>query len=360
MRVSSKGVCVVIAAFKAKATIGRAVKSALAQDCVDEIIVCDDGSQDGTADAARLEDDGTGRLIVHELPRNVGPAAARNVAFAAARSPYICILDSDDYFLPGRVARLVNADVGEWDMIADDILIVPESHDATGTGVSRSEPPSHGMVLRLEPFVRANISRAGQSRKEWGFLKPLMRREFLTRHGLRYDESLRLGEDYAFYVRALIAGARFKVVDACGYVAIERTTSLSSRHTAEDLQAIAEFDARCLDSEAKLTSAERSAIGAHLDATRLKSTYRTILQIRKDQGFGPALVALLRVPSAWLYILAETLRAKTVVLLSRFGFEAQGGSSARLLIGARSIAREPDAGQRAEGRLHVSVGSGRT
>lgn len=356
----SKGVCVVIAAFNAKATIGRAVKSALAQDCVEEVIVCDDASHDGTATVARLQDDGTGRLLVHELPRNVGPAAARNVAFAASRSPYICILDSDDYFLAGRVARLLDADVGEWDMIADDILIVPENRDATETFAPGSEPPNRSMELRLAAFVMANISRAGQSRKEWGFLKPLMRREFLTRHDLRYDESLRLGEDYAFYVRALIAGARFKVVGACGYVAIERDTSLSSRHSGRDLEAIAEFDARCLASEPSLTSSERAAIAAHLDATRLKSNYRTILEIRKERGLVPALVALLRVPSVWLYVLAETLRAKTVMLMSRFGYQMRGGSGPRLLVGAPSIAPEPDVGQRAERMLRVSIGSERT
>ena len=64
-----------------------------------------------------------------------------------------------------------------------------------------------------------------------GFLKPIIKREFLQSHALRYDETLRLGEDYALYTQALIAGARFCVVGARGYVAIQRGTSISARHT---------------------------------------------------------------------------------------------------------------------------------
>ena len=62
-----------------------------------------------------------------------------------------------------------------------------------------------------------------------GFLKPLMRRAFLDRHGLRYGP-LRLGEDYDLYARALILGARFGLCDPCGYLAVVREESLSGSH----------------------------------------------------------------------------------------------------------------------------------
>ena len=91
-------VCVVIPAYNAQATIARAVNSALAQDYVQEVVVCDDASDDDTSSIARLQDDGTGRLSVITLPKNAGPAAARNVAFAASRSALR---------LPSRFRRLL-------------------------------------------------------------------------------------------------------------------------------------------------------------------------------------------------------------------------------------------------------------
>ena len=92
--------------------------------------------------------------------------------------------------------------------------------------------------IDLNAFVRANLSGGDSNRHEWGFLKPLIRRDFLTRHGLVYDETLRLGEDYDLYVRMLQAGARFRAIREVGYAARWRDDSLSSRHRTADLAAL--------------------------------------------------------------------------------------------------------------------------
>lgn len=72
-----------------------------------EIVVVDDGSDDGTADrarafAARRADV---RLIV--LPRNGGVAAARNAALRVARGAYVWCVDWDDRWEPDIVARML-------------------------------------------------------------------------------------------------------------------------------------------------------------------------------------------------------------------------------------------------------------
>ena len=304
---SDPQVCVIIAAFNAERTIARAVRSALAQKFVTEVIVCDDASRDATVAVARDCDDDTGRLSVITSPRNVGPAAARNIALASSRAPLVCLLDSDDYMLPGRISRLIASGGEGWDFLADDIVIVPEALDSELIAL----PPQHtGMTVRLAEFVRSNISRPGKPRAELGFMKPIMRREFLERNRLRYDEALRLGEDYALYVQALIAGAVFKVVSACGYVAVERSTSISSRHSAADLKRIVDFDAACLASPAALSEQERAALEAHQRATLDKYRYRVVLDTKSTEGLLAALRVLAAMPGAWPYIAAETLRAK--------------------------------------------------
>ena len=329
---SDPQVCVIIAAYNAERTIARAVRSALAQKFVTEVIVCDDASCDATVAVARDCDDDTGRLSVITQPRNVGPAATRNVALASSRAPLVCLLDSDDYMLPGRISRLIASGGDDWDFIADDIVIVPEALDSELIAL----PPQHtSMTVRLADFVRSNISRPGKPRAELGFMKPLMRRSFIERNSLRYDEALRLGEDYALYVQALIAGAVFKVVSASGYVAVERSTSISSRHSAADLKRIADFDAACLASSAALSEEERSALEAHLRATLDKYRYRVVLDTKSAEGMPAALRKLLAMPSAWPYIAAETIRAKLKAYaphLSR-GRERESEGKVRYLIG---------------------------
>jgi succinoglycan biosynthesis protein ExoU len=101
--------------------------------------------------------------------------------------------------------------------------------------------------LTLSEFARGNLPTKARRRRELGFLKPIIRRAFLDAHGIRYDPRLRLGEDLLLYSRCLMAGARFKVVEACGYCAVQYGSSLSGLHRTEDIarlhQALTEFAA---------------------------------------------------------------------------------------------------------------------
>lgn len=310
MTLADTGVCVVIAAFNAQLSIGRAVRSALMQDHVREVLVVDDASGDATADAARQHDDGSGRLSVIALARNVGPARARNIALERSRQPYFCVLDSDDYFLPGRLAKLFANPAESWDLIADDIVIVPEEFAARPVTIIQKNPPGGVLTLDLATFVLSNVSDPTRPRGEMGFLKPVIRRQFLQQHGIQYEDKLRLGEDYALYARALMAGARFRVVSASGYIAIERQESISGRHTTADLANLAAFDAECLETAPNLIANDRAALARHLTATRHKLHHRQLLDCKKDRGLLAALGILWRMPGSLPHIAAETIRAR--------------------------------------------------
>ncbi len=93
-------ISVVIPAFNAERHIGRAVRSVLAQTrAADEIIVVDDGSTDGTAEAVRSFGE-TVRLI--QQP-NAGASVARNTGIEAAAGEWIAFLDADDEWLPEKL-----------------------------------------------------------------------------------------------------------------------------------------------------------------------------------------------------------------------------------------------------------------
>lgn len=222
---------VIIAAWNASATIGRAVESALAQVGPVEVVVVDDASSDCTAELvsswARCEP----RLTLLRQPENRGPAAARNRAIEETRAPWIAVLDADDMMAPDRLVRLVDrAEAEGVDFLADDIEKVAEA-DPDGPRRRLYSDTAIGEIdIDAATFIRANIfARVGRARGEMGFLKPVMRRAFLERHGLSYGD-LRLGEDYDLYARALILGARFRLTDPHGYVAVVRPSSLSGKH----------------------------------------------------------------------------------------------------------------------------------
>jgi glycosyltransferase involved in cell wall biosynthesis len=103
-------VSVVIPLYNKAAYIHRALESVLAQAFADfELIVIDDGSTDGSADAVRRHTDPRIRLISQE---NAGVGAARNRGMAEAKSGWVAFLDADDEWLPGFLAKIVEL-IGE-------------------------------------------------------------------------------------------------------------------------------------------------------------------------------------------------------------------------------------------------------
>lgn len=280
------GICVIVAAMNAQATVRRAVASALAESEVREVVVVDDASSDATAHEAWAADDGTGRLKVLRSPKNLGPAAARNLAISRSRAPLLAVLDADDVILPGRFAALADP-ASEWEMSADNLMFVSESQAADFADLAAF--PTGGVAQRMTfaRFVAANLSKPGRPRGELGFLKPVMRRAFLARHGLAYDERLRLGEDFDLYARMLLAGARFRLVAACGYLAIERANSLSACHAAADLGALVEADDRML--AGPLASAERAILRRHRAQCARRWHHRHFLDAKRASGLMRAL-----------------------------------------------------------------------
>ena len=309
-------VVVVIAAWRAAATIGRAVTSALAQAETAEVIVVDDASGDegATLAAARAADDGSGRLTVMALDRNCGPAAARNAAIRASRSPWICVLDSDDYMQPGRLgALLALADQG-YDLIADDLLQTP-----AGQPVSAGKPlwfreEARPFDVAFDVFVDSNVIKASRPRREMGFLKPLMRRAFLEAHGLAYDNGMRLGEDFDLYARALSAGARMRLIPWAGYVSVMRGDSLSLRHGREDLAAIEAADNRLLAS-GRLSPGDVAAVKRHRFTNRSRLAWIDFMAALKAGRLHAALGVVLRDVRQAPYLLRGVAR----MVMGRFG-----------------------------------------
>jgi glycosyltransferase involved in cell wall biosynthesis len=96
-----------IPTYNRRAFVPRAIRSVLAQTLpVDEIIVVDDGSTDGTVQELERE---FGALIHIVTQPNAGVSGARRRAILEAKSDWVAFLDSDDEWLPNRTRLLSQA-----------------------------------------------------------------------------------------------------------------------------------------------------------------------------------------------------------------------------------------------------------
>jgi succinoglycan biosynthesis protein ExoO len=238
-------ISVVIAAYNVEKYIERAIHSALDQESVSvEVIVIDDRSTDGTpAAVARINDP---RVTLISLSVNSGPSISRNTGIAAASAPWIAILDSDDMFLQGRLARcLLRAKIRDADIVVDNLVVHREA-DKTEYPMFPPANFSRIDVLTLERFTSVRRFFPGR-RTSFGYLKPVFRAEFLRQHGLRYDPGLHICEDYLLMSEALASGARCAVEPTAGYLyTVQRAGSLTSRLTLADVDRIAEGDKKFL------------------------------------------------------------------------------------------------------------------
>lgn len=106
-----KGISIIIPTYNRENLVGEAIKSVLDQDYdgIVEIIISDDGSTDNTLEV--VSSYGSKITILHK-PDNClsqGASGARNRGILKATQPYICFLDSDDFYLPGHLNKMVSA-----------------------------------------------------------------------------------------------------------------------------------------------------------------------------------------------------------------------------------------------------------
>lgn len=185
-------VSVIVPTHNRARLIGRALRSIQAQTAgVLEIIVVDDGSTDGTGELIRTEFP----AVRYLQQAQAGVSAARNRGIDAARGTWIALLDSDDEWLPAKIAR-------QWSRLAAE----PELRVC------------HTDEMWIRNGVRVNAMKKHAKRGGWIFrqclplcaMSPssiLIHHEVFDRIGF-FDEALPACEDYDLWLRIT---ARFPV-----------------------------------------------------------------------------------------------------------------------------------------------------
>jgi len=156
-----------------------------------EIIVVDDGGTDDTEAALARR---FGERIRYLRKPNGGVSSARNAGMTAATGAYIALLDSDDEWLPTKIARQV--EFLEARPAFGMVITNVERMDGDRRGFEvfdrRTQIPEDGMVLH---HVLRNPALAPAS--------AMLRREVLDDVG-GFDEGLRTAEDLEFHLRVAL------------------------------------------------------------------------------------------------------------------------------------------------------------
>ena len=105
-----RGISIIIPTFDRENFLAEAIQSVLNQDYDGtlEVIISDDGSIDRTLEIAESYGD---RIIILRKPADCltqGASSTRNRGISIATQPYICFLDSDDFFLPGHLRKITS------------------------------------------------------------------------------------------------------------------------------------------------------------------------------------------------------------------------------------------------------------
>jgi glycosyltransferase involved in cell wall biosynthesis len=182
-------VSVIIPTYNRRPLLMEAVESVRAQTFTDwELVVVDDGSTDGSADAVEALHDP--RIRVLRLPHAGRAAVVRNAGVRAARGEWVAFLDSDDLWEPHKLAvqldltRVAGARWSYTRLALMDAAGLPVPFHAGGPGV-RS-----GRILR-----ELLMSEVGAS------LSVLMVSRALLEEVGGFDEELRLRDDLDLALR---------------------------------------------------------------------------------------------------------------------------------------------------------------
>src|SRR6056297_1667054 len=96
-------ISIITPAYNRGKFIGDAIESVIHQNYpFFEHIIVDDGSTDNTRELVRQYQKREPRIFYY-YQENQGQSAARNNALARSKGVFVCFLDSDDYWLPGKI-----------------------------------------------------------------------------------------------------------------------------------------------------------------------------------------------------------------------------------------------------------------
>lgn len=190
-------VTIVVPCFNKASFIKETLDSVVKQTHTDwECIIVDDGSTDDSGLLAKSYQESDKRFTVIRQT-NQGLSAARNTGIRRATSPFIVPLDADDLLHPTYLQETLAA-LNRTNFESRELTIVTTAVSCFGVEEKTHTPT----VVTLKTLLEENqiVCTALYSKKLWENIG-------------QYDENMKLGyEDWDFWIRAAVYGAKFQVV----------------------------------------------------------------------------------------------------------------------------------------------------
>jgi glycosyltransferase involved in cell wall biosynthesis len=183
--------------------VRKAVESIVSQSYSDwELIVVDDGSNDGSAEIVAEITKPRIRLI--RLENNVGVSMARNNGVAVSNGEYLCFLDADDWWEPTflqEMAKLI-AEFPNAGIYGTNYTIVNETkHKTRVAQIGVENGFEKGYINYCQAYAKTMYMPL------WTGAVCIPRNVFEEMHG--FPKGIKLGEDFLLWIRIVL---KYKVV----------------------------------------------------------------------------------------------------------------------------------------------------
>lgn len=297
-------ISVIMANYCGGVHLEQAAMSVLRQSEVSlELIISDDASSDESVKVAHslALSDPRVRVITSDI--NCGPARARNRALDVARGRWIAVVDSDDLLHPRRFERLLAAARQfDADIVADDLLHFDETKKCKISYLLHGKWFSKPFTISVEEFLGGGDQRS----PPFGYLKPIIKSERLRT--LRYNEHLKIGEDYELILHLLFQGANYVVVPEPLYLYRRHSKSISHRLSEVAIQGMILSQVEISNRYGPFTGNVAEAFEAQMAALLRALAFQRLVSALKDKRMTDAVWLLIRRPQLLAQLAGILLR----------------------------------------------------
>jgi succinoglycan biosynthesis protein ExoO len=254
--------------------------------------------------------------------QNLGVSGARNRALREAQGTWVAVLDSDDWYAPDRLEKLLQVAIAQnADIVIDDLNFIQNGEKSPWSTLLQKSGEQINTLFPIDATYFVETGIYGKKGLHLGLSKPIIKREFLLQHGIQYDEKMRVVEDFHLMLQCLVKGAYLIFVPQPYYFYLSRPGSLVTqskvRHINQFSQSIRYFlQQDIVQSNPKLVQALSKSL-AVLEKNR---AYYSVVEPLKQKKFLTAFTKLIRNP----YFLIHFVSQLQVILLRRYRYYILG------------------------------------